>query len=191
MYLLKSTKNTRQLLPDRLQFIRSDVPVHLTDQECQWLLDHSITTIIDLRTETERMQKPCVLEQDPAFLYISLPVNGGNAVPEAPDKVAASYIRMVDGTMDTIIDTILNAKTNVLYFCNAGKDRTGVVSAILLSKLGYGRQYIIEDYLRSGINLKGELQAFAEQNPDVDLNVITPRAEYIQGFLDWYDQSSR
>ncbi len=191
MRLLKSTKNTRQLLPDRLQYIRSDVPVRLTDQERQWLLDHSITTIIDLRTETERMQKPCVLEQDPAFRYISLPVNGGNAVPESPDKVAASYIGMVDDGMETIIDTIMNAKTNVLYFCNAGKDRTGVVSAILLSRLGYSRQYIIEDYLRSGTNLKEELQAFAEQNPDIDLDIITPRAEYIQGFLDWYEQSSR
>lgn len=43
--------------------------------------------------------------------------------------------------MDNIIDTILNADTNVVYFCNAGKDRTGVVTAIILSNLGYENNY--------------------------------------------------
>lgn len=188
---MKSTKNTRQIIPDSFRYIRSDVPVFLSEKERQWLIDNDVTTLLDLRTETERRQKPCALEHDHAFHYISMPVKGGNAVPESMDKVAASYIGMVDKTMEMIINTIMNAGSNVLYFCNAGKDRTGVVSAIILSRLGFSRQYIIEDYLRSGINLKGELQVFAEQNPDVDLNVITPRAEYIQGFLDWYEQSSR
>lgn len=41
---------------------------------------------------------------------------------------------MLDSQMYRIIDLICNAKSNVLYFCNAGKDRTGVVSAILLLK---------------------------------------------------------
>ncbi len=39
--------------------------------------------------------------------------------------------------IDKIINTIMNADSNVMYFCGAGKDRTGVVSAIILRKLGY------------------------------------------------------
>ncbi len=186
-----STRNTRPILQDSLRFIRSDVPAALTEDERQWLLDHDVTTLVDLRTPAERAQKPCPLEQDPTFCYHSLPVTGGNAVPPSPDKVTASYIAMADERMDAIIDTIMNAKTNVLYFCNAGKDRTGVVSAILLSKLGVGRQAIIEDYILSGSNLKDELRVFADRNPGIDLNVITPQAEYMHEFLDWYQLNSR
>ena len=72
-----------------------------------------------------------------------------------------------------------------LYFCNAGKDRTGVVSAILLTRLGYDREYIVADYMKSAENLRGTLEAFVKNRPDVDLNVITPQPAYMQDFLTW------
>lgn len=186
--LFENTKNTRTIIKNSLRYIRSDVPTFLSFAERQWLIDNDVRTIVDLREEDERLQKPCILENDSDFRYIPLPVSGGNAVPESPGKVADSYISMADDKMESIISTIMNADTNVLYFCNAGKDRTGVVSAILLSKLGYGRQYIIDDYLLSGANLKEELESFAEKNPDIDLDVITPKSEYITGFLEWYQR---
>ena len=43
---------------------------------------------------------------------------------------------MVDERLHKTINFIFESKSNVLYFCNAGKDRTGVVSAILLYKSG-------------------------------------------------------
>ena len=49
--------------------------------------------------------------------------------------------------MDKIIHTIMDAKSSVMYFCGAGKDRTGVVSAIILKKLGCDDQMIIDDYI--------------------------------------------
>ncbi len=188
MECLNSTRNTRPILPNSLRFLRSDVPYQLTEEERQWLIANRITTLIDLREASERRKKPCALADDDAFQYHMMPVTGGNAVPSAPDAVAASYIRMADDVMTQIIDTILRAKTNVMYFCNAGKDRTGVVSAILLSRLGYSKEYIIEDYLRSKENLAAELEAFAAQNPNVDLEVITPNASYMEDFLAWYQQ---
>ncbi|MCM1286976.1 MAG: tyrosine-protein phosphatase [Clostridium sp.] len=186
MSLFESTKNTRKIIKNSFRYIRSDVPIFLSDKERQWLIDNDVKTIIDLREEIERQQKPCILENDSDFIYISLPVKGGNAVPISTSKVAVSYINMVDDVMENIINTIMNANTNVLYFCNAGKDRTGVVSAIILSKLGYSKQYIIDDYLLSGVNLKDELQLFAKNNPDVDIDVITPKSEYMERFLEWY-----
>ena len=29
---------------------------------------------------------------------------------------------------------------------------------------------------------------FAQSHPDIDINVITPKAEYIDRFLEWYQQ---
>ena len=45
-------------------------------------------------------------------------------------------------------DVLLNEKTGaVMYNCVAGKDRTGVATAILLSALGVDKETIIYDYL--------------------------------------------
>ena len=123
--LLSSTKNTRSLLSNSLRYIRSDVPNHIRESEIQWLLQKNVLTIIDLRTLSEAEQKPCHLAGRTNFNYLRMPVTGGNIVPKTTSQVPYSYLNMVDNFMCEIIETIENAKTNVLYFCNAGKDRTG------------------------------------------------------------------
>ena len=199
--LFESTQNTRPILPDSLRFIRSDVPTAVSEAEEQWLRAHDILTIIDLREPQERAQKTCPLGEKNGFTYLCLPVTGGNDIPSSQAEVAASYIRMVDEQMERVIEAAMTEKSNVLYFCNAGKDRTGVVSAILLTRLGYDREYIVADYMKSAENfivenvheddiesaenLRGTLEAFVKNRPDVDLNVITPQPAYMQDFLTW------
>ncbi len=185
MSLLKSTLNTRTILPDRLRYIRSDVPNNLTDKEIDWLLSNNICTVVDLREDEERDHKKCRLIDDNRFFYHCMPVTGGNKIPASVDEVSKSYISMVDDNMLQIIDTILNANTNVLYFCNAGKDRTGVVSAIILHKLGMNDDYIVEDYMKTKENLAAELKNYAIKCPEVDINIITPNERYIREFLQW------
>ncbi len=184
--LFKCTRNTRSILDKSFKYIRSDVPIDITEDERLFLLKNDITVIIDLRTDEERAKKECPLEKDERFKYFCLPVTGGNAVPQSTDDVSESYINMVDESLKKTIEFIINCKSNVLYFCNAGKDRTGVVSAILLHKSGMSRDCIIDDYMKSGSNLKDMLELFAKQNPEVNINVITPHERYIDEFLNWY-----
>lgn len=186
-----STQNTRPILADSLKLIRSDVPTEVTEDERQWLIDNRITNIVDLRTDEERARKRCPLAEDKRFCYHAMPVRGGNAIPKTVSDVSKSYISMVDESLEKTIETILTSDTGTLYFCNAGKDRTGVVSAILLFRLGLNREYIASDYMKSKNNLKDMLQSFARQNPSVDINVITPHESYINEFLDWYIENSR
>ncbi len=184
--IFKSTLNTRTILKDSLRFIRSDVPTVLAEEEKLWLIENNITTIIDLRTEKERTRKVCPLENDVRFDYYCMPVTGGDIVPKSVNDVSKSYINMVDENLYRTINLILNSKSNVLYFCNAGKDRTGVVSAILLHKSGESVDCIVDDYMKSKENLKNALNAFANQNPEIDINVVTPNERYIKEFLDWF-----
>lgn len=187
--IFKSTKNTRPILEGSLRFIRSDVPTEVSEEERLWLIGNRITTIVDLRTEDEGQRKKCPLEKDHRFDYRRMPVTGGNAIPESTSLVSRSYIAMVDDNLNKTIDFILNNESNVLYFCNAGKDRTGVVSAILLSRLGMDIEYIVGDYMRSRDNLRTMLEDFARANPSVDINVITPQESYVREFLDWYKEN--
>ena len=45
-----------------------------------------------------------------------------------------------------VFKTIVNAPGGVLFHCTAGKDRTGVVSAILLTLVGVSDEDIVYDY---------------------------------------------
>lgn len=185
--LLNSTQNTRAILPDSLRYLRSDVPASLTESEIDWLRQQNIRCIVDLRSEKEQKKKPCPLSQQTDFVYHSLPVSGGNAVPACPDEVSASYVAMVDEQMEHIIYTIETSDCGVLYFCNAGKDRTGVLSALLLRRMGASRQEIVDNYLITAENLKEMLAEFVSKRPELSLHVVTPRAWYMETFLDRYE----
>ena len=182
--ILHTTLNTRALPTGDLRYIRSDYPGKLTDDEVKWLRKNDITTIVDIREEKEYETRPCRLENEDGFTYYHLPVTGGGDVPESPEAVAGTYLKMMDDQMNRIIDTIMSAAGNVMYFCNAGKDRTGVVSAIILKKLGYSDQVIIDDYMETKDNLTEFLMAYVSEHPEVDINIILPNEENIRRVLE-------
>lgn len=181
--LLKSTRNTRALPIGSLRYIRSDCPKDLSDDEVQWLINNGITTIVDLREKKEYEKSPCRLETEEGFDYYHLPVTGGGDTPKSPEAVSAVYLGMLDEQMDLIIKTIMNANTNVMYFCGAGKDRTGVVSAIILKKSGFSDDVIIEDYMKTKDNLMDFLISYVNEHPEVDLKTIVPNEENIKKVL--------
>lgn len=181
--LFKSTGNSRFLPECNHKYIRSDVPDHLSEEEIEWLIDNNVRTIVDLRTQDEIRKRHCSLKNMGAFDYVNMPVTGGNAVPSSPEGVVKSYIHMVDDNMREIIRYIESSDGKVLYFCNAGKDRTGVVSALLLLRLGIDEKIIVDDYMKSADNLKEMLNDYADKNPLLDISVITPHKSYIEGFF--------
>ena len=77
----------------------------------------------------------------------------------------------------------MDANSNVLFFCGAGKDRTGVVSAFIMKRLGCSDQAIIEDYMETKDNLMGFLTSYAAEHPEIDLNTIVPNEDNIQRVL--------
>ncbi len=53
---------------------------------------------------------------------------------------------------------LAESKTPLLFHCAAGKDRTGVAAALILSLLGVSYQQIIEDYLLTQQQLAGRIE---------------------------------
>ena len=186
--LFQSTLNTRLLPTGDMRFIRSDCPEKLTDEEAEWLLQNQVTTIVDLREKKEYERKPCRLETEDGFTYYHMPVTGGGDIPKSPGDVASVYLGMLDKQMDEIIQTIMGAKSNVLFFCGAGKDRTGVVSAIILKKLGFDDQTIIDDYMKTKENLHDFLTAYVKEHPQVDMNTVIPNENNIKKVLETLSQ---
>lgn len=182
--LLASTLNTRILPAGEGRYLRSDVPLMLTQEETAWLREKNYCTLVDLRATEETEKNPCALAHEPGFTYIHQPVTGGGGTPKSRAHLHQVYRGMLDEQMEKIIQTILNAKTNVMYFCAAGKDRTGVVSAILMKKLGAPEQAIIDDYMQSKDNLMDMLTGYVRLHPEVELDIIVPQPENIQKVLE-------
>lgn len=182
--LFSSTMNTRFLPTGDRKYLRSDCPVRITDEEVEWLRSNNYTTIVDLREPAECEKRPCRLETEEGFTYIHRPVTGGSRIPRTVEEVPEVYIGMLDERMDETVRMIMGAKTNVMYFCSAGKDRTGMVSASILSRLGFDDRTIIEDYLNTKGNLMNFLKGLAEAHPGFDINVCIPNVNYIKSALD-------
>ena len=182
--LLESTANTRAVLPGNFRILRSDAPLSPTPADVAFLLAHGVTTLIDLRSDSEVDRKPCPLAEDARFAYHRMPVTGGNAMPDSPADVPLSYLRMADEQMARILDVIRSTEGGAMYFCTAGKDRTGVVSALLQREAGLSREAIAADYALSGDNLKELFAAFHARHPEINVEIYTPKEEYMLAFLD-------
>lgn len=120
---------------------------------------------------------------------------------DVPNCITEEEVKwLVENNITTVIDLredneradkkcpLIDNDFFVLYFCNAGKDRTGVVSALLLYKIGMSRDYIVNDYMESKSNLKDMLEAYAVQCPNVDIDVITPHERYICEFISDFER---
>ena len=181
--LLRTTDNTRQVLPGSDRYIRSDAPSKLDDADIAWLREHNVCTVVDLREPWELEKKPCRLKELPDFTYHNLPVTGGNHVPATPDDVSPWYLSTLDDQMHRILDTMEQAQTNVIFFCAAGKDRTGVVAAQLQRRAGLDDEAIIADYLLTAENMRERIAGYVQRNPHWDIVVLTPQRRYMVEFL--------
>ena len=180
--LLSSTANTRTVLPGNDRLLRSDAPLSPTAADIAFLLSRGVTTLIDLRSDAEVAAKPCPLAQDSRLNYLHVPVTGGNAMPDSPADVPLSYLRMMDAQMARILEVIRNTE-GVMYFCTAGKDRTGVVSALIQQEHGLSPETIAVEYALSGDNLQAMFTAFRARHPEINEDIYTPKKEYMLQFL--------
>lgn len=93
-----------------------------------------------------------------------------------------------DKNITAIFRTLAEAPAGVLIHCTAGKDRTGVISAILLLLCGVKKVDIIRDYAISRDNYKERLDKFLKDNPEIDRNIILANEKSMDGFIQLFFQ---
>jgi protein-tyrosine phosphatase len=192
---LKGTANTRDLggypVPGGNtvwgRTFRSDAPVDLTKEDVETLRSAGITTHIDLRTQDEVERRPSAVALLPDFEYHHVDLCAKmQMMPDSEEGVAVSYVQMTEQIrpMAEAFHLIAGAKKGVLFHCAAGKDRTGVVAAILLMLAGAGREELLADYILTAAYLREPVLKLAETDPDIPAYIVTPRIEYMEAFLD-------
>jgi protein-tyrosine phosphatase len=139
------------------RLLRSESPHTLTEAGMRALLDLGIGAVVDLRTTSEREKRPSPL-LDAGVRTVHAPIFSDD--DEYPDHLATAgevycwWLRErstgVAGAMSAIADA---PSAPILVHCHAGKDRTGVIVALVLRLAGVGIDDIADDYAISGVQL--------------------------------------
>ena len=161
----------RRADPADLDFLKTAVGVH---------------SVIDLRTDAERLQDPDPVV--PGWRYLDLPLLDESFLGIARDgysvetwfrMFAASdaspeeiFYRMYErlvfdarsvGFWRTFFACLLsNEEGAVLWHCSAGKDRAGVAAMLVLLALGFPREAVAFDYLQTGVFTAEEIAFVTE-----------------------------
>jgi protein-tyrosine phosphatase len=144
------------------QVFRSDALL-LDDGDLVAFAGLGIRTVFDLRSDRERQTHPNRLPVDdpPTVRVVPLvrQVSGSNQLEDmdltdGEKFLAQLYVRSLEGlapNFGTVL-TGLSQQDNLpaVFHCAAGKDRTGMVAAILLSVLGVALDDILDDYELTG-----------------------------------------
>jgi len=196
--LLSCSYNTRELggfstangkLTKNNVFWRSDVLSEMTAEDLEKLRTAHITTVIDMRTDEERLKKPCGLAGIDGIEYLHFPITEGSGVPTSLEAVPLSYMEIAAAEgMPSVIRAMAEAENGVLFHCTAGKDRTGVVSAIILLLCGVDRETIVRDYVVSREYNHTRLEAFLAAHPEVDRNIVLANEKSMNGFIALFTQ---
>jgi protein-tyrosine phosphatase len=182
---LSGTCNTRFPGERQSHIIRSDELLNFNEADIELLSRYNIRTVIDLRSIAEIRIRPCLLQNIEIFDYIHISLHNNGILPPDINKVPAFYFEIADEhtAVYSVFKAIADAKSGVIYFCRSGKDRTGIVTAIILSLCGMTDEYIINDYIKSAVYLHAIIEEWSEKHPDYDKNIITPLPGHISGFL--------
>lgn len=167
------------------RLFRADSLSTLTEDDQKALTDLSITTVIDLRTEAEVSQGRIAASE--AYAYHHLPMadvlpDTGDARWSSPEYVAARYRELLsDATVrETLAIAADPASYPLVFHCAAGKDRTGIVAAIILSLLEVSREDIVADYMLTAPAMERLVATLIEAAPE-RAQLIEPHLPAIRG----------
>ncbi|GHT90881.1 protein-tyrosine-phosphatase [Spirochaetia bacterium] len=155
-----------------------------------------IRTIVDFRGADEVERAPdCEIGTVKKTYH--LPIEAGNMVDLSRTERASSGETLMEGLYRVLVDEarpqyreffkILSEKgsaapqaanTPLLFHCSAGKDRTGLAAALILSALGLDREQVFQDYSLSGIYLKDKYRTWLEKEPYLE-PVMSIRRSYL------------
>jgi protein-tyrosine phosphatase len=134
-------------------FLRGDSVCRLTDRGRASLLADGVRTIVDLRRVEELEKDPNPFANVPEQVrYLHLPFNdraSEERIREMPTG-AERYRSLLDAGRErvaAIVTALARAERAVLFHCYGGRDRTGMIAAILLRVAGVPDDEIVRDYV--------------------------------------------
>ena len=158
------------------RLFRADGLARLEQGDLALLGELGLATVIDLRTVGELEGRGRFPQDAVPVEYHHLPLTDVLPPPEdlnrynEPDFVTARYRQMFDEGAASITRAVrvlaMPDALPAVFHCSAGKDRTGVVAALVLGFLGVPRDVIVEDYALSAESMVALLERIKQEFAD-------------------------
>ncbi len=145
---------------------RSDKLSDLSERDEQYLERLDIRRIVDFRSETERSESPNRIAPDSSIAIVNKPIDvDAAAVDLLAERITASDTSVAEMAQllidanrqmveeftpvyrDYMQELLQEGNYPTVFHCTAGKDRTGLAAALVLSAVGVPRETIMQDYL--------------------------------------------
>lgn len=167
-------------------FYRSACPNGLNSDDVNMLKDLNVTTAVDLRGGSNADEKQRGFICDGITVY-NIPI-GTNEIPRRAVDVPEGYMRVTEHpNFAEVFKILADCSGAAVFHCFAGKDRTGIVAALLLMLADVSDTDIIADYtLTYAYFLKRLRQDFLRT--DAEANVFRPLPEHMEEFLRLFRQ---
>jgi hypothetical protein len=131
--------------------LRSDELTRIPERTRRYLLGLGLRQVIDLRWPEELTRAPHAFRDVPGVRYHSIPLLADDPTPHSGLDGSYRYVFDARATqLAEVVRALLEPDAlPAVIGCAAGKDRTGVVIALLLDLCGVPRDVIVEDYAAS------------------------------------------
>lgn len=137
------------------KYIRGSAKGALTTEEKEHLYVRGVRVIVDLRYESERIKAPSPVKDYKDMRYYNVDMMGEfwQMREQGYHDLTDLYRDLLDDAQDKIRDVLLiflkHREEGIYFHCTAGKDRTGIISMLLLDLGGVDRATIIANYAES------------------------------------------
>ena len=192
-YKTKDGKSVR-----RGKIFRADDLSGLTEKDLALLKTIPIVTVVDFRSESEIQNAPDKLPES-VKEYRPLSISPGSLDASLflnlSDSLSAEQMMEQLNTM-LVSDSAIVARyreffallqneenTPLLFHCSAGKDRTGMGAALILSALGVDEETIFSDYLDSNTCLEDKYAHIKNAYPEL-ASLFVVKSEYLKSGLE-------
>ncbi|WP_084399113.1 tyrosine-protein phosphatase [Henriciella aquimarina] len=175
---------------------RSGVMDGLTDEDYDYLSGLGIQVICDLRTARERAEEPTDWqagqveyltfpdpEEDDSMSLMTVFQDPEVTPEKVSQAMAGAYADIAQDQVPAyreMFDRLAAGEVPLAFNCSAGKDRTGIGAALLLTALGVPRETVVADYALSEIyvdymeEFAGDEAALDEDSPYAFLAKLPP-----------------
>jgi protein tyrosine/serine phosphatase len=140
---------------------RSDALQYMTEADVRIVRDElGVRLVVDLRSSAEVSSEGIGALPTPPVEYRHLPLFDGHRnageTEDPPPSLADQYfhlLRTARGPISKVLRVLAHSAEPAVFHCAAGKDRTGIISAILLGLVGVRERDVVEDYVFTNRNL--------------------------------------
>lgn len=163
------------------RFIRSGNLADVSNEITNQLVDHGVDVVIDLRSDLEVSKQESVLINDENIIYYHIPLDQKvDQILDIEDidhfsKLSLFYIYLLEHNKKQInkLFNLFNEHKyqKIVFHCLAGKDKTGIISGLLLDLAGCHEYDVVKDYSESYHNNQ-EMVEKLEVLDDPDLHTF-------------------